>query len=156
MAAVGRQQLFAALLLLIAVLAWVGYQQLSMAKPARFLNPPFDPACDLRAGPCVSVLEGGGRVRFSIEPRTIPVTEALQLRVEISGLRASQVSVDINGVDMKMPINPVELKQLDEGVYVGTTNLSFCSRSLMEWESVVQLTTERSQINLPFRFITQH
>ncbi|MCK4707417.1 MAG: hypothetical protein KAU21_02285 [Gammaproteobacteria bacterium] len=141
-------------LLMLILLSWVGYQQWIIDKSVEIVRLPFDPACDLRAGPCETILADGSRVSFAIEPRSILVSEKLKFEVIVSGLDIDSVSVDINGVDMKMPPNIVELKQAGNELYTGSGALSFCTRSIMEWESVIQLNTGSKIIKVPYRFIT--
>ncbi len=154
---ISRLHLITGLLLTLFLLSWIGYQQWSNKPPPHQIRVAFDPACDLRAGPCLTTLEDGTRISFSIEPRSIPISKKLQLEVTVSGLEVDAVSVDINGVDMKMPPNIVNLDQTGNGRYEGKGGLSFCTRSIMEWESVVHLDAGNKQIQVPFRFITsQH
>ncbi len=114
----------------------------------------LDPNCDLRAGPCITVLENGARVSLGIEPRSIPVAETLNLEVRVEGHEVESIEVDINGVNMKMPLNRRRLDKIGHGLFSGQAGLMFCTRSAMEWEMVVELNTQQGQIHVPFRFIT--
>ncbi|MBT3206431.1 MAG: hypothetical protein HOM14_18700 [Gammaproteobacteria bacterium] len=153
---ISKSNWIAGIVLSFIVIGWFVYQQWWVVHlPPEQVRVSFDPKCDLRAGPCVTTLEDGSRISFAIEPRSIPVSEKLKLEVTVSsGLDVDGVSVDINGVDMKMPPNIVDLKETGNGRYMGKGALSFCTRSIMEWESVIQLDAGDKQINVPFRFIT--
>ena len=152
---ISKSNWIAGITLSFLVISWLVYQQWWVSNlPPEQISVAFDPACDLRAGPCVTTLDDGSRVSFAIEPRSIPISEKLRLEVTVSGLDVGAVSVDINGVDMKMPPNIVDLKKSGNGRYRGKGALSFCTRSIMEWESVIQLDTGDKQIKVPFRFIT--
>ena len=144
----------AGLLVSVLLLGWIAYQQGLLSDPPQRIRVAFDPQCDLRAGPCETILDDGTRVSFSIEPRSIPISKKLELEVVVSGLDVDGVSVDINGVDMKMPPNIINLDETENGRYSGKSTLTFCTRSIMEWESVIQLDTGNKHIQIPYRFIT--
>lgn len=118
------------------------------------ISVPLNSTCDLRAGPCVTAVSNSEHVSFSILPRSIPLAKTLQLEVIITGLNATKVTVDLNGVDMNMGLNSVELTKTAENKYSGKGIISYCSRRLMEWESVVEITSANKKISVPFRFIT--
>ncbi len=121
--------------------------------PRTVLAP--DPDCDLRAGPCALAVPGGGRIRFGILPREIPVGKELKLEVWLEGLEAKAVTVDIDGVDMAMGLSPYPLRRDGPGHFSGPGGLNFCSRGIMEWEARVIVRQEGREIVAPFRFITQ-
>lgn len=112
----------------------------------------LDPRCDLRAGPCESRFGGGGRVRFGIEPRTLPVAAPLRLEVELSGLTAEAVEVDFVGVEMYMGFNRVTLEPLGEGRYAGHGMIPVCTSERMTWEARVLVHTRDGLLAAPFRF----
>ncbi|ADC61469.1 hypothetical protein [Allochromatium vinosum] len=112
---------------------------------------PLDLRCDLRAGPCESRF-GGGRVRFGIEPRTLPVAAPLRLEVELSGLTAEAVEVDFVGVEMYMGFNRVALESLGEGRYAGHGMIPVCTSERMTWEARVLIHTPDGLLAAPFRF----
>lgn len=145
----------AALLLMLVMFAWSGYQQ-GLFGPAEIsvTRVAFDADCDLRAGPCLTTLEDGSTVSFGIQPRSIPVAETLDIEVKVSGRDVESVTIDLNGVDMKMPPNRVKLKSSGKSEFNGQAGLMFCTLSAMEWETVVELTTPNGQVNVPYRFIT--
>lgn len=113
---------------------------------------PLDPRCDLRAGPCESRFGGGGRVRFGIEPRTLPVSAPLRLEVELAGFVAEAVEVDFVGVEMYMGFNRVALKPLGAGRYAGQGMIPVCTRERMTWEARVLIHTPDGRLAAPFRF----
>jgi hypothetical protein len=143
-----------ALLLIMLMLGWFGYQMWMPNNSAQVFRSPFDPACDLRAGPCETNLTQGAKVRFAIQPETIPVTEPLQLLVDIDGLEVDRVTVELNGVDMNMPQNKIVLEQTGRGRFRGKGSLSFCTRNAMEWEALVELAAGEKQFIVGYRFIT--
>jgi hypothetical protein len=146
----------AAILLLLGVGLWLALEQGWLTpKPVEPIRVDFDPSCDLRAGPCETVLKNGARVRFGILPLDIPVAKTLDVEVDVSGMDVEAVTLDLNGVNMKMPPNRVKLKPVAAGEFKGQAGLMLCTRSAMEWETVVELKTSSGQIiNVPYRFIT--
>ena len=115
---------------------------------------PLDPECDLQAGPCTAVFPDGGRVRFGIEPRPIPVVQPLVLRVRTEALEASRVEVDFSGVDMNMGFNRATLHREGPGTYRGKGILPVCVRARMAWEARVLVQTPEGTLAAPFRFDT--
>ncbi len=144
--------LAAALLLAVVGVALVQVWPQLHPEVVESLRP--DPDCDLRAAPCASVLSGGGRVRFGIEPRDIPVVQPLQLSVEVEGREVSAVQVDFSGVDMNMGYNRPALTRRAGGRFEGPAMLPVCVRSRMAWEARVLLHTSAGIVAVPYRFET--
>jgi len=139
------------------IAAVVGIIVLSTGEPrvpTSRARAALDPGCDLRAGPCTSVLGNGRSVRFSIEPRSIPPLSPLQLTVETDGFPVQEVSVDLNGLGMNMGLNRVVLSAQGDNQYAGVASLSVCIRDAMEWEAIVTLADGHGLSEIPFRFIT--
>ena len=140
--------------LFILLVGWTAYQQKLQSQQVQLIVIPYDQQCDLRAGPCVTALKDGASVSFSIEPREVPLAKPLQLKVFVEGFRVDGVSVELNGVDMKMPLNQIELKNMVKGEFSAKATLSFCSQNAMEWEALVELRSGNKRIKVPYRFIT--
>ncbi|MGD8910084.1 MAG: hypothetical protein PVI92_12140 [Chromatiales bacterium] len=140
--------------LLVAVCAVAVYRAWPLLFPKVAISIPHDPSCDLRAGPCTSMLNSGSRVSFAIEPHEIPLVKPLRLRVEIQDLEAQQVEVDFSGVDMNMGFNRFKLSRTGEGEFTGEGILPICVRDAMEWEAKVLVTTPRGLTAAAYRFIT--
>ncbi len=144
----------------IAIFLFAALSGVAIYRVWPLLNPDVaesataNPACDLRAGPCISSLPGGGRISFSIVPETIPVLKPLTLEVKLDGLEASSVEVDFRGIDMNMGFNRSKLDPRGEGIYTGTGTIPVCIRDAMEWEARVLARTGKGLVAAPFRFIT--
>ncbi|WP_456448541.1 hypothetical protein [Thiolapillus sp.] len=110
--------------------------------------------CDLHKGPCSRTLPGGGEVMFAIEPRSIPLTKPLKLKVRVKGVDAKKVEVDFSGVSMNMGYNRPLLKKVAEGLFEGDGLLPVCIRQRMAWEAKVILRTSQGGFILPWRFET--
>ncbi len=136
---------------LIAGAAFVGARYWQSAQTAYLrMQPPVD--CDLRVAPCRQSVAGGW-VGFAITPNTIPLMQTLRLEVEIQGVAAEQVVVDIRGLNMAMGLNRTSLTPAGRGRWTGETILPVCSQRTMEWEAAVQLDAG-SRYEVPFRFET--
>jgi hypothetical protein len=141
-------------LLFIALASVAAYKALPLLNPNIGDVAPLDASCDLRAGPCTSILSDGGRVSFAIKTEGIPLVKPLDLEVKLDGIEASKVEVDFIGLGMEMGFNRPQLKATDVGQYVGTGMLPVCIRAAMEWEARVLITTPKGLVAAPFRFIT--
>ncbi|MCU7846320.1 MAG: hypothetical protein KZQ93_20995 [Candidatus Thiodiazotropha sp. (ex Monitilora ramsayi)] len=140
--------------LLIAVSAVALYKAWPVLFPKVAMKASLDPACDLRAGPCITEVDGGGRVSFAIEPREIPMVKPLQLQVSLQGLQANSIEVDFAGVDMHMGFNRFKLTRDASGEFSGKGMLPVCVRDAMEWEAQVLIDSGQGLISVPYRFIT--
>ncbi len=141
-------------LLFLAMIAVVIYKLWPQLNPELVVVAPLDSECDLRAGPCVGLLPGGGEISFSIEPKEIPLVTPLQLGVELKGLSARSVEVDFVGIGMQMGFNRSQLQSKGGGRFGGKGVLPVCIRSAMEWEAKVLVHTDDGVMAAPFRFIT--
>ncbi|MEW8029517.1 MAG: hypothetical protein AB2792_07610 [Candidatus Thiodiazotropha sp.] len=147
--------LWALLGLLFAAICIVAlYKTWPILFPNAVLKAAVDPTCDLRAGACVTQLNDGGSVTFSIEPREIPVVKPLQLKVNLAGIRAKSIDVDFSGVDMNMGFNRTRLSSVADDVFSGQAMLPVCVWDAMEWEAQVLIDTQKGLISVPYRFIT--
>ena len=131
------------------------YKAWPILFPRAFEIAPLDPNCDLRKGPCVSKLAGGGEISLSIEPRSLPVVQPLELRVEARGLQTTGVEVDFSGVGMNMGFNRPRLEPAGPpGRFAGAAMLPVCVRARMTWEAKVLVETPGGLVAAPFRFDT--
>jgi len=110
--------------------------------------------CNLRQAACTNIFPNGETVSFSINPKNIPILQALSLKVEIKGITASAVNVDFVGLNMDMGFNHSELKLDAFNNYTGEFTIPICVNSRMEWEAQVKLETDQGIMMAPFRFYT--
>lgn len=151
-----NRYLWLVLLILLAAISGVSVYKLSpLLSPEPMLLAPLDPACDLRATPCVARFPGGGELTLEVEPRAIPVVTPLVLSVSMKGIQASRVEVDFAGLDMNMGYNRVTLEPLGEGRYRGQGMLPICVRNRMTWEARVLVYGPGGLLAAPFRFETR-
>jgi hypothetical protein len=130
------------------------YRAWPILFPAEVLSIEPSANCDLHQRPCEARLPDGGKLRFSITPREIPLIEPLDLRVELEGTEASRVEVDFAGLNMFMGYNRVHLSADDPGTYAGIGRLPVCVQQRMTWEARVLVYTDTGLIAVPHRFVT--
>lgn len=145
-----------AMILALVLVAVVGYKLSPLLMPRADATANPDPGCDLQLGFCGAPLPGGGRLRFSLTPRPIPVVEPLAVAVEIDGMAAENVSVDFAGVSMNMGFNRPALAQSGPGRFAGQATLPVCVTGRMTWQATVLVESGRQRIAVPFRFEAGH
>jgi len=141
-------------LLFLALAGVATYKVWPLLHPELIAEAPVDRGCDLRAGPCTGILPDGGRISFAISPRDIPVIKPIRFQVELEGVDAREVEVDLQGVDMNMGYNRPRLNAKGEGRFEGDAIIPVCVRDAMEWEAKVLVRTDKGTVAAPFRFIT--
>ena len=141
-------------MLFLALAGVAAYKVLPLLDPVVVRIAALDPACDLRAGPCVGQLPNGNRITFSIKPETIPVVTPLEFEVQVVGFDAQAVEVDFQGIGMNMGFNRPKLAAQGAGRYTGSGMIPVCVRDAMEWEAKVLIHTDDGIVAAPFRFIT--
>jgi hypothetical protein len=156
----GNRRLWWVLVVLLGAIAIAVAAKLKpLLEPQAKVLAPLDPACDLVLGPCTSRFPGGGELRFAIEPRGIPVSTPLTLKVSARGLDADAVSVDFAGADMNMGFNRPALRPTGKtdgewASFEGAGMIPVCVRQRMTWEARVLVQTPAGLLAAPFRFET--
>jgi hypothetical protein len=145
-----------AMILALILVGVVGYKLSPLLMPKADLTAQPDPRCDLHRESCAATLPEGGRVRFSLTPRPIPVTAPLNMTVELEGLDAQAVSVDFAGVSMNMGFNRPGLNPAGRGQFAGQTVLPVCVTGRMTWQATVLVESGSRRIAVPFRFDAGH
>ena len=144
----------AGLLIAAAVLGATAWYFKDYFHPKATVELALDRNCDLHSGACSRPLPGGGEIRFSIEPKEIPLTRPLQLEVTVSGLAVDDVEIDFSGANMNMGYNRPHLKAVGQGVFRGEGLLPVCVRQRMLWNARVLLYTSDGILAVPFQFET--
>ncbi len=117
-------------------------------------------SCDLHLGSCYTINDKQDKqqkVTLSIEPNDpIIVAKMFNVTVNIEGIEAKRVQLDIAGTSMFMGFNRINLYPTDiAGTYQGKSMLAFCTVSKMEWLiSVVITKDDDTLIQIPFELIT--
>lgn len=141
--------------LFLALAGVAAYKAWPLLYPEVMITAPLNSDCDLRQGPCITPISGGGSVQLSIKPHNIPPLKELQLEVVTQGLDARAVEVDFSGIDMNMGFNRPKLTQEATGLFRGEGLLPVCVRGSMEWESKVLVQTGEGIVAVPFRFLVR-
>lgn len=145
-----------ALILALILVGVVGYKLSPLLLPKADVTIAPDAGCDLHAAPCTAALPQGGRLRFALTPRPIPVTTPLELQVDIEGREASRVAVDFAGVEMNMGFNRPALSRVAPGRFTGQATLPVCVTGRMTWQATVLLEDGHGRVAIPFRFDAGH
>jgi hypothetical protein len=145
-----------AMILALILIGVVGYKLSPLLMPKADVSAAPDPGCDLQQGTCSAVLPEGGRLRFSLSPRPIPVTAPLEMVVELEGATADKVAVDFAGVSMNMGFNRPSLAPAGSGRFAGQTTLPVCVTGRMIWQATVLIEAGRTRTAIPFRFEAGH
>jgi hypothetical protein len=137
--------------LVLSALAWKLYQPSN--QPSISLLP-MSSQCQLHINDCVIEHEGVS-VRLSISPRPIPIAKSLNIIAEIAGVDPEKVQLDINGSNMYMGYNRVNLTQSNSNVWQGKSILSFCTIDEMQWQITLLIhLADGHQIQAPFALTT--
>jgi hypothetical protein len=145
-----------AMILALILIGVIGYKLSPLLLPKADIVAQPEPSCDLHRSPCTAALPQGGRLSLSLTPRPIPVTQPLELVVEIEGANADRVAVDFAGVDMSMGFNRTSLRAVDAHRHVGQMTLPVCVTGRMLWQATVLVEIGRTRIAVPFRFEAGH
>lgn len=152
---VSNKSLSLAIAALVLAIAAAIAAKFLLAPPAEIsITAPLNSSCDLQQGPCSSAIPGGGSVEFAIAPRPIPLLQPLRLNVKVQGMEARAVEIDFTGEDMNMGYNRPKLKDDGNGHFTGQATLPVCITGHMAWRAMVVVTSDKTKIAAPFRFVT--
>jgi len=129
------------------------YQFYNSWKTSRIVTLPV-PDCDLRRGPCVSVLPSGERIELHVKHTHMPVLTSVQLEVK-TGIPVKKMSIYFKGAEMNMGEFRTVLLPQKEGIYSAQTILPTCIQDNMVWHAVVQIEAGSKRYNAPFVLINQ-
>jgi hypothetical protein len=147
-----------AVLVLLVVLGWLLQPRLAGLlgdgdQPLLWLADADD-ACDLHTGPCRAVLEDGGWVELSIEPRPIRMLYPFTIEVRHEGVAPGTVSVDFSGKEMEMGFNRPRLQPVEPGVFRGDGLLPMCVLERMTWRVQVLMDSAEGRGVAVYHFET--
>lgn len=140
--------------LLIALVVVVGYKLSPILLPKSDVSVFPDAHCDLHKQACSAKLPDGGSLELSFGTRPIPLVKAFRVEVRVTGSAARSVSIDFDGVDMKMGLNRPQLRDEGGGLFAGEVTLPVCITGAMAWQATVLLDTAGQSIAIPYRFIS--
>lgn len=155
----GKSLLFdSAMILALILIGVIGYKLSPLLLPKADVTLAPDPGCDFDHGPCTASLPQGGKLRFALTPRPIPVMSPFEVVVEFegAGAAADKVAVDFAGVDMSMGFNRPALHANGAGRFTGRAILPVCVTGRMAWQATVLVESGRTRTAVPFRFDAGH
>jgi hypothetical protein len=138
----------------LAASGYAGFRLWRWQQPPQIVRGAVARDCDLNRAPCEATFPGGARLRVSINPRPIPLITPVAVEVQLVGLRAESVQIDLNSPDMNMGYNRHMLTPRSDGVFVGHTVLPVCVRDRMTWQLQATARTPRGPLGAIFEFET--
>jgi hypothetical protein len=145
-----------AMILALILIGAIGYKLSPLLLPKADATVFPAAGCDLHHDACTAALPQGGKLRFALTPRPIPVTTPFEMVVELEGTSADKVTVDFAGVDMSMGFNRSSLHAENDGRFIGQAILPVCVTGRMTWQATVLVESGRTRIAIPFRFDAGH
>jgi hypothetical protein len=131
---------------------WLWQTQQPQDVKASLLSEPSD--CQLHQQAC-QIIDQQILVKLDITPKPIPIAKGLSVQVDITGIQPKRVQLDINGSNMYMGYNRIDLQIDEQGRWVGKTLLAFCTIDQMAWQLTVMIdTASGEQIQAPFPLVT--
>ena len=144
--------LLPAIALGLSILAWLDKKP--SEDMAYLLAEPSN--CQLHQSAC-SVLQDNLKIELDITPKPIPLAKALDINAKIIGVVPTRVQLDINGSNMYMGYNRIDLVQQADGGWIGKTLLAFCTIDQMSWQITLMIDTDDGkQVQVPFPLITPY
>lgn len=117
---------------------------------------PLVSECNLHQQACQS-RQGEASVTLTIAPQPIPVAKPLNVTVNLSGMTAEKVELDISGINMYMGYNRSALQAEAPNVFRGTAMLAFCTNEVMLWQLTVLVHQADGQVRqIPFQLETRN
>lgn len=151
---ISRSYLVVIALLVLGLLAVVGYKLWPVLYPTVIETAKDNPDCDLHQGPCTLAFADGATVTFAITPRPVEMMEPIALHVRTQGIEPWSVAVDIQGVSMNMGYNRPELVEEAPGSFTGSTILPICVRERMDWTVRVLVRNAAGIRAAPYHLVT--
>jgi len=116
---------------------------------------PLISDCDLHKQACQSS-QNQSTVTLNLQPKPIPIAKSFQVEVELAGLQADKLELDISGINMYMGYNRITLQHQGDGKYTGQSMLAFCTNEVMQWQLTLLAHQPNQVIQIPFQLETQN
>jgi hypothetical protein len=150
--------LFALPALSLAIASWVWLEKQPQENNACLLAEAKD--CQLHQQACHIIDQRKDQnldISLEINPKPIPIAKALTITAKMTGITPQRVQLDINGTNMYMGYNRIDLTPQADGSWTGKTLLAFCTIDQMSWQLTLMMDTESGeQIQAPFSLITPY
>ncbi len=128
---------------------------LAPAQPAMQVMVVEDD-CDLHVADChARYQEGRQSVSFALLPRQIPLMKELAMQASLQGfIGIRNVQVVVEGTNMFMGYQFVQMGQDASGLWSGKLVLPVCTLETMSWQARVEITTADGAYQASFPFVT--
>lgn len=144
--------LLPALALAISAGIWLSQKQ---PKDEIHLLPEAE-NCQLHQSAC-SIDDDARHIELDITPKPVPIAKALDINARITGITPVRVQLDINGSNMYMGYNRIDLTPQANDSWTGKTLLAFCTIDQMSWQVTLLIETDTGeQIQAPFPLVTPY
>ncbi len=112
-----------------------------------------EPDCEVTTAGCKTQLDQLS-VSMQLDKSRIHAATPLTFTVQLDNIPAQSVMVDLQGRDMYMGINQVQLSPVEgsPGKWQGSTELAVCVTGEMTWQARVLAATDDARISTQFRF----
>ncbi|KAA0875056.1 hypothetical protein [Nitrincola tapanii] len=113
--------------------------------------------CDLHQGVC-SAERGQIQLSLSMTPRPLVSLQPLDIHLELQGVEADWVQLDLQGVEMYMGLNQTLLQSVSSAdaasthLWSGQTELAVCTTGEMTWRAQVIFSAEGQMYRSAFEF----
>ncbi len=138
------------LVTLLGYLGWLGRTLMEAQDLSLDMIPASEP-CDIRNAPCVASRDQQ-QILFAIDSEKIDSNHPIQMRVELAGIDADTVRIELQGADMFMGENSYSLKRQADGSYQAEGRLPVCTTDLMTWRATVQVSEGQRTLASAFDF----
>jgi len=111
--------------------------------------------CSLEKQACTAANDQA-HIVLTLTPQPIPLMKPVQSSVQLSGLaNLDAVQLRIEGVNMYMGFQSVQLNKRPDNEWQGSFSLPICSESAMHWRVLVNLTSQQQSYQATFNLATQ-
>lgn len=149
-----------ALLLAVFLLGVGGYfalqgklpSQASLSSPIHLVSPE---SCLLNKSICTASKEPF-QLSLELTPQPVPLMKPVQMKMQLKGLNnLESASLKIEGENMYMGFQTVQLAKLNDSDWQGSFSLPICSESEMHWRVTASLNTPQQVYQASFKLVTQ-
>lgn len=140
------------ILLILIVVGFLLAQPFDNAPPTLYFP---ETNCHIDEKACQAALPDGKMVALTLSPASLPMLTTLSIVVELTQLRASQITVAFEGINMNMGENVPILKAEHPFRFTGNTVLPVCYAPTMQWRARVLIKTDEGDFEAPFLFETK-
>lgn len=127
----------------------------SLAKLPAMIQLSSTTACFLQERTCSATNEQV-QISLSLNPQPVPLMKPVRALMQVKGLEDLQaVELKIEGANMYMGFQTVQLIQQVEATWQGSFSLPICSEREMQWRVIANLKTPQAAYQASFNLLTQ-